>query len=339
LHELLMVGVENRRLTLPARAACLWLVVGFALVLPAAASAAPPAASFSVSPPTPLTLETVTFTSTSTGDIFAYSWDLDNDGNYDDGTASTASRSFPISGTYRVALHVTGPGGEGDQAQFIPVSNRAPAASFTFFPAIPEAGELVNLVSTARDADGTITSQLWDLDGDGSFDDGSGGFASATFPAAGSYTVRLRVVDNNRAENSLASVIEVAPKPLVLATPFPVVRMIGRTTRAGLRIRRLTIEAPPGSQVEVRCRGRGCPRRSQVRKAAGVEPPNATAARLLRFRRFERTLRPRAVLRILVTKPGTIGKYTSFRVRRDQAPKRRDLCMLPGARLPSPCPG
>jgi hypothetical protein len=44
-------------------------------------------------------------------------------------------------------------------------------------------------------------------------------------------------------------------------------------------------------------------------------------------------------VRIFITKPGAIGKYTSFRIRKGNSPKRRDLCMLPGARLPSRCPG
>ncbi len=53
--------------------------------------------------------ETVTFTSTSSdrdGSIAGQTWDLDNDGEFDDASGPTASRSFPKKGTYVVRLRV-----------------------------------------------------------------------------------------------------------------------------------------------------------------------------------------------------------------------------------------
>jgi hypothetical protein len=234
---------------------------------------------------------------------------------------------------------VDGPEGGSFAYRPITVLNRPPTPSLTFFPAAPVAGELVNFVSTSRDADGSITNQLWDLDNDGTFDDGSGGLASTRFQQEGTYVVRLWTVDNNRAEQVAAETVTVAPKPLALLSSFPVVRLVGKATRSGIRINRFTVEAPIGARVEVRCRGGGCPRRGQIRKVRERSNPQAKQTRLLRFRRFERRLRARAALRIFVTKPGAIGKYTSFRIRKGNAPKRRDLCMLPGAKLPSRCPG
>jgi hypothetical protein len=148
--------------------------------------------------------------------------------------------------------------------------------------------------------------------------------------------VRLWTADNNRAEQIATQNVVVSAAPLTLLSSFPVVRMVGKPVHNGVRITRFTVEAPAGATVEVRCKGGGCPRRSQIRKVAGTQ---AKPTRLLRFRRFERRLRARAAVRVFVTKPGTIGKYTSFRIRKDNAPKRRDLCMLPGAKLPSRCPG
>src|SRR5919108_1796178 len=271
----------HRTLRTLARAAGLSLVAAaLALFFSAAAIAAPPSASFSYTPTIPQTLETVSFTSTSTGDISSYSWDLDNDGNYDDGTASTVSRSFPIAGIYIVKLQVAGPGGGGSAFQYVTVTNRAPVASFTFFPSTPVAGSMINFVSTARDPDGTITNQVWDLDNDGSFDDGTGGFASITFPSAGTYPIRLQVTDNNRATGGVTEVLEVAAKPLALASPFPVVRLVGKPTRTGVRITRFTVEAPSGARVAVRCRGGGCPRHGQVRRAREGGNPNAMVSRV-----------------------------------------------------------
>jgi PKD repeat protein len=331
-----MVGVPNTRQR--TRAGRLAILIA-AFVLAGAGDASAASVSFSVSPPTPQTLEPVTFTSTSTGDIQTYAWDLDNDGHFDDGTTPTVSRTFPSSGIYIVQLSATWPGGGGSSYQYVTVTNRLPEASLTFFPAKPVAGDVVNFVSTSRDPDGSVSSQLWDLDNDGSFDDATGNLASATFPAAGTYAVKLLVVDNNRAQATATQTVEVAAKPLTLASPFPVVRLVGKANRTGVRISRFSIEAPPGASVEVRCRGKrkGCPRRRQVRRASAG--PKANAARVLRFKRFERRYRAGAILQVFVTKPGAIGKFTSFKVRRNKAPRRRDLCVLPGARLPSPCPG
>jgi PKD repeat protein len=334
-----MMGVGlHRRTRRPVLGAGIALGVAFALLFPPAAQAAPGAADFTWSPASPLTLETVTFNSTSTGNITSQAWDLDDDRVYDEGTDVTAARSFPTAGTYLVWLRVDGPEGGSFAYRPITVLNRPPTPSLTFFPAAPVAGELVNFVSTSKDADGTIINQLWDLDNDGAFDDGSGGLASTRFEQEGPHVVRLWTVDNNRAEQVATQTVTIAPKPLALLSSFPVVRMVGKATGTGVRISRFTVEAPIGARVEVRCRGGGCPRRGQVRKVHELKKhPRPT--RLLRFRRFERRLKARAVVRIFITKPGAIGKYTSFRVRKGKAPKRRDLCMLPEAKLPSPCPG
>jgi len=51
----------------------------------------------------------VAFTSTSSdpdGTIVKQAWDLDNDGHFQDASGSTASRSFPLMGTYTVRLYV-----------------------------------------------------------------------------------------------------------------------------------------------------------------------------------------------------------------------------------------
>ena len=52
---------------------------------------------------------------------------------------------------------------------------------------------------------------------------------------------------------------------LRLLSPFPVVRITGRVTGKGTRIRRLTVVAPLGARVKVRCHGRGCPFKTTIR--------------------------------------------------------------------------
>ena len=110
--------------------------------------------------------------------------------------------------------------------------------------------------------------------------------------------------------------------------PFPLVRIRGRTTRTGARLSLLAISAPAGARVEVRCGGRGCPRRRAGRVSTGAR---------LRVRAFERHFRVGTVLRVSVTHPGTIGKYTRIRIRRRAAPVRIDRCLVPGVRAPRIC--
>ena len=77
-------------------------------------------------------------------------------------------------------------------------------------------GERVDMRSTSTDApDGTVASQAWDLDDDGAFDDGTGDQASRVFPAAGSYTVRLRVTDDDGASHVTSRSVAVRPEAQV----------------------------------------------------------------------------------------------------------------------------
>jgi PKD repeat protein len=304
------------------------LTVGSALLAPGLARAALP--SFTSSPPAPRTGELVTFTSTFTG--VTELWDLDGDGNCDDATGPSAQHSFETAGVYTVKLCVSDGVDEVVVTRKITILNRPPAAAFTYTPAAPLAGDQVVLTSVSVDSDGPITSVAWDLDNDGAFDDGTGASASFSFPAAGTYTVRLLVTDRDGAINVATQSIVVAERPPGLLSPFPMVRVVSRHSRTGTRIQVLTATVPPGSEVKFRCRGRGCPFRQLTRTAA------AKRHSLVRLRRLRHsTLRPGAVVQVWVTKSEAIGKYTSIRIRRGKPPKREDRCVLPGAKHPAPC--
>ena len=56
------------------------------------------------------------------------------------------------------------------------------------------------------------------------------------------------------------------------------------------------------------------------------------------FRRFERSLRFGTTVEILVSKPGEIGKYTRFAIRRGKLPERVDMCLDPAGLKPLVCP-
>jgi hypothetical protein len=112
-----------------------------------------------------------------------------------------------------------------------------------------------------------------------------------------------------------------------LLDPFPIVRIRGRLTRSGARVSLLTVRAPRGARIAARCSGRGCPVRRLARTTS-----------LTRLRALQRGLVAGTRLDITVRKAGYIGKWTTIVIRRDHPPRRKDRCVYPGARRPSPCP-
>ena len=121
-----------------------------------------------------------------------------------------------------------------------------------------------------------------------------------------------------------------APSPdtrLAFIDPFPVVRISGRFKGRRTTLTRVTVRAPRGARIRVRCRGRGCPYRRR-----------AIAVRLVRVRALQRTYRPRATVALRITQRGKIGKYVRIRTRRGRAPTRIDRCLMPGRSRPLRCP-
>ena len=147
--------------------------------------------------------------------------------------------------------------------------------------------------------------------------------------------VRLLVTDANGFSGMATQTISVVTPRVLLMQPFPVVRIAGTETRSGVRVRLLRVQqTPAGAKVTIRCRGRGCPTKSQRRFAVG----NARGVAPVDFRTFQRVLRAGVTLEILVSKPGAIGKYTRFTIRRHKFPLRVDMCLDPSGVKPLACP-
>jgi hypothetical protein len=328
----------------------LGICAGGALGLSVPAQAAT-VADFTFTPSSPSVGETVTFTSTSQAadgtTIVDHRWDLDGDGRLETntGTSPTVKHSYSEPGTVVVRLRVTDSAVRVDRVNHsVTIGRQPPIASFVSSPGAPVVGQPVLFTSTSTDPDGAIVDQAWDLNGDGSFDNGSGTTALRSFPAPGSYVVGLRISDNEGQVAFSSQTVGVAgaaaalggDSVLRLLSPFPLVRIAGQIGRRGTRIRLLSIVAPAGAKVLIRCAGRGCPFTKQVRLARRV--PQARTAKLVRVRRLERVLRPGVTISIFVTKPDLIGKYARFRIRRGKPPTRVDRCLRPGSRRPVSCP-
>jgi PKD repeat protein len=212
-----------------------------------------------------------------------------------------------------------------------------PDASFNFSPDDPSAGQQVMFESSSCDPDGRLVSQAWDLDGDGVFDDAQGRSATWRFSGAGPHSVGLEVTAAGGASDRSRRTVTVdtvyaLPRPDRdrMLSPYPVVRLAGRLTAAGARVRLLSVSrAPRCAVVRVSCRGRSCPARRVSR---------FTGRGTLRIRRFERRLRAGTVLTVRISKGDSIGKLTQFRIRAGKAPRRRDRCLRPGETRGSACP-
>ena len=305
----------------------------------------PPIASFSVEPGIPRPNEPATLTSTSTDPddgIAGQAWDIDGDG-FDDGTGSTLGTVFQTSGPQEVRLAVTDPSGAVDIVSQMVNVNLPPLATFNVGPDPAVAGAAVTLTSTAADADGTVTAVSWDLNGDGLFGDAAGPSASTVFGRPGLYTVGMLVTDDDGETAARIATVNVVagtlgtvtPKaPVTRLNPFPKIRVAGRLTRRGVRLRLLTVAAPAESTIRVTCRGRSCPFSRRVLLPDDL----ARASGTLRIGTLERSLRAGVLIVLRVIQPGKIGKYTSVRIRRGKAPKRIDRCALTATSEPIVCP-
>jgi hypothetical protein len=207
-----------------------------------------------------------------------------------------------------------------------------PAASFRWFPPLPQTGEPVSLVSTSSDTSSPIVAVAWALNGP--FQAG-GTVLTTSFSTPGAHLVRLLVTNAYGLSSVATETIKVVARRLPLMQPFPVVRIAGTETRSGVKLRLLRVQqTPAGARVTVRCRGRRCPLKSVSRVAVSRRPEASS----VEFRAFERFLRFGVTLEILVSKPGEIGKYTRFELRRGKLPTRVDMCLDPAGIKPLVCP-
>ena len=298
-----------------------------------------PNAAFNVSPGVPLVGEVLTFANTSTassGSLTQAVWDLDDDDQFDD---NPAGWSFSARGNHRVSLKVTQTNGKTAVKELDIRVNAAPAVAFVWSPLTPVAGQATDLVSISSDSEGVLSGQAWDLDGDGQFDDASGSAVSRAFPSAGTYDVGLQVTDSDGIVRTIRQAVTVSAAPILPAAnerdeprfiaPFPVIRLAGNFLSRGAFVRLLVVRAPRGALIRVGCEGTGCPVEAARRKSTDGS---------VRFPQFERRLRAGIRLEIFVRQPGRIGKYTRFRVRAGEPPKRTDRCLFPGVQRPKACP-
>ena len=97
--------------------------------------------------------------------------------------------------------------------------------------------------------------------------------------------------------------------------------MISNPTSTGAHLDLLTVSAPRGAKVGVRCRGGGCPY-----KRASTTSKGKTVS----LRKLRRNFKAGAIIEIRVTKDGYIGKFTRIKIHAGRRPTRVDRCLNPG---------
>lgn len=217
-----------------------------------------------------------------------------------------------------------------------PLAQAPPHSTFTWYPPAPVVGQSVVLVSGSTDAASPITGFGWDLAGGGPFTAG-GPVLTTSFARPGNHVVRLQVTDARGVSSVAAQTIPVGLPPLKLMQPFPIVRIAGVETSAGVRLSLFSVQAPVGARVSVTCAGRGCGTRSQSRIATASTRNRHARSVVLGFARFERSFRAGVTLEVRVSAPGLIGKFTSFSIHRRRLPSRSDECLSALDPKPTPC--
>jgi len=182
-----------------------------------------PTASFTFSPATPKVNEVVTFDASDSSDpdgsIVSYRWDF-GDGNVTTVSDSTITHAYTLFGPYTVTLNVTDTDEHWDTYTKTLTVKSLPTASFTFLPVTPKVNEIVTFNASASfDPDGSIAKYAWTF-GDGGT--GAGKIATHVYASFGSYTVTLKVTDNDGFWDAYTKTVTVKSLPTASFTFSPV---------------------------------------------------------------------------------------------------------------------
>ena len=149
------------------------------------------------------------------GSITLFEWDCTADGTYDTSSANSTGSTCTYAdvGSYTVRLRVT----DDDNAQdtdtaTVTVTNTAPTANAGGLYTVNQGVALTLNGGGSSDPDGTINLYEWDCTANGSYDVSSSSptGSSCTYGAPGQYTVRLRVTDDDNAQDTATSLVAVS---------------------------------------------------------------------------------------------------------------------------------
>jgi hypothetical protein len=204
-------------------------------------------------------------------------------------------------------------------------------------------GDGVNVPADCDDANPGIRPGANDVFDNGIDEDCAGGDAQnpdrdgdgATRPGDcndGNPSIRPGAVDvpNNEIDEDCAGGPRRTIVDVGIERFFAVFRTHTKVTR--LRVTQLK----PGMRIELRCKGKGCPkplRKKKVRRVRVKQRGSHSFTKLFKKAR----LKPKAVIDVRVFQPGAIARVDKFTVRKAKLPTRKQRCSPPGAKQPAKC--
>jgi PKD repeat protein len=182
------------------------------LILPASAGAQSADYDFSVSPNPPNEGQEATFTLTPTSaPVEQVRWDLDGDGDFDDGSTRVARHTYANRGPVTVQMRARDDKGEPFQVVTKTiVVNGPPSADFDFAPTAPLAGQAVSFTPSVSDAEGDAVTLAWRF-GDGAT--ATGPSPRHVYDSAGNYSVVLTATDEHGAAATRNHTVTVKADP------------------------------------------------------------------------------------------------------------------------------
>jgi PKD repeat protein len=156
--------------------------------------------------------QTVTFTCTATdpgglNDPLTYAWTFGDGGT---STAQNPTHVYADNGTFSATVTVSdGDGGSTPKSVSVAIANAAPAANING-PYYGVVNYPVQFHGTATDPGAAdVLTYTWDLDNDGAYDDFTGQNPTKTWTSLGTYTIGLRVADDDGGSDTKSTTVEV----------------------------------------------------------------------------------------------------------------------------------
>ncbi len=203
--------------------------------------------------------------SDSDGSINTYSWTKisgPSSGSFSAASSVNTNFNSLIEGTYQVQLKVTDNGGAIglDTVQIIvkPAPNKAPTANAGADQTITlPLNSVVLSAAASTDSDGTITAYAWTkISGPaaGTFSAANSSATSFSSLIEGTYSIQLKVTDNNGASHSDTVIITVKPEPIIVVPNKVPVANAGNYQSITLPLNSVSLDAslsndPDGSIV------------------------------------------------------------------------------------------
>ncbi len=226
--------------------------------------------------------------------------------------------------------------------------NKPPKADIGFDPSLQTTGTTITFTGKNSDDDGTVKSIAWDFNNDGLFTESTVTPAQWTFPRAGSFPVRFRVIDNEDAVTVATKTLKIvdkpAPPPVITPPgpgPGPVEPQLIPSTVANswlafpkyTKATQLSVNnLLAATTVNVTCKTK---KKSQQKKGCPYKKKRFTTsgarAKLNLLKPFKKKKIPvGAKITISVTVPGQIGKRFTYTIRKSKTPKSSLRCLPPG---------